>query len=160
MKKKLALLLLVAVSFSFTLADIGASEFYDVLGSSSIQKVDNTIVKLKGGKPGSKARIYRGALIVKKADFVKEVKKKISLCKEGIAMIEAEISRLPSNVEYRFIRLTIQENVPGVLKYKKNIEEDRKMILNGYRSMNPVLKRVIRNYAKSSKTLSTNDLPG
>ncbi len=137
---------------------IGTNEFYRVLSSSSSNEVKTALNKLPESKLSSKQRIYRGALMIKQAEFETNVKRKLTLSKEGIAIIEAEIQKNPSNIEYRFIRLTIQENIPPILKYRKNIQEDKQKIIGGFKRQPETLKTIIRNYAKQSRFLDSRDL--
>ncbi len=74
---------------------------------------------------------YQGALYMKKADFVKGVKDKIKTFKKGAQILEDEIAKKPSNAEFRFLRLAVQEHAPRILKYNKNINEDKKAVIDG-----------------------------
>ena len=51
----------------------------------------------------------------------------------------------------RLIRLSIQENTPKLLKYKANIEADKKQILLLFDKQSSDLKEYIKNYVKQSK---------
>ena len=57
----------------------------------------------------------------------------------------------PNNVEARLIRLSIQENTPKLLKYKANIDADKKQILLLFDKQSSDLKEYIKNYVKQSK---------
>ena len=48
--------------------------------------------------------------------------------KKGKGNIEQAIKIEPDNVELRFIRLSIQKNIPSFLGYKSNIDEDIEFI--------------------------------
>ena len=147
------------IGYSFVETGIRSAEFYEVLSSSSLEKVEDMLSKLNDNPSESKMRMYKGALIAKRAEFVKEVKQKIKYCREGIALIEAEIKDHPSNTEYRFIRLTIQEHAPKLLNYNNKLLEDKQKIIDGYSSLSAVLKKAIREYAIESKVLLVGDLP-
>ena len=47
---------------------------------------------------------------------------------EGKAMLEEAIATEPASVELRFLRLTIQANVPGFMDYDEALAEDRAFI--------------------------------
>ncbi|NLX71906.1 MAG: hypothetical protein GXY94_01190, partial [Bacteroidales bacterium] len=58
------------------------------------------------------------------------------------------------NIEYRFIRLIIQEQAPSIVRYRDNIEEDSALIIAAYQGLDERLKREIDRYAKTSKLLN------
>ncbi len=49
---------------------------------------------------------------------------KLSFFNKGTELIEAAITKSPSNIELRFFRYIIQGNTPAFLGYKGNITED------------------------------------
>ncbi|MFD2603492.1 hypothetical protein [Flavobacterium suzhouense] len=53
---------------------------------------------------------------------------KLKTFKEGKANIEESVAQSPSDMEIRFIRLSVQLNAPKFLGYSNNIEEDKKII--------------------------------
>ncbi len=53
---------------------------------------------------------------------------KLSTFRKGTELIEKAVMNDRTNVEIRFIRLSIQKNCPFFLSYKKNIDEDTKFI--------------------------------
>ena len=68
------------------------------------------------------------------------------------------LKRLLSRSWYRFLRLSIQENAPKILRYYKNIKADKTLIANKYSGLDKELKIVIKAYTRKSKYLATNDL--
>jgi len=93
---------------------------------------------------------YKGAAITLKAKFAKTLKEKKSLFTEGVKWIENAVKSEPNNIEIRLIRLSIQENAPKILNYKKNIEEDKKLLLSNLEQQNLSLKEYIKKYIKQS----------
>jgi hypothetical protein len=93
---------------------------------------------------------YKGAAITLKAKFAKTLKEKKRLFTEGVQWIENAVKSEPNNVEIRLIRLSIQENAPKILNYKKNIEEDKKLLLSNLEQQNLSLKEYIKKYIKQS----------
>lgn len=88
---------------------------------------------------------------------MKSAAKKIATFKAGGKLLESAIQSDPNNAEYRFIRLTIQEHAPKILKYNKNIEEDKVLILKGYKKMDSKTRAYVLDYAKQSDILSAKD---
>ena len=76
---------------------------------------------------GTVLMAYKGAAYMLLARYDPLLKKKSEI-KNGKTWIEAYIKRNPNDVEGRFVRLTIQENLPKIAGYSQNIEEDREFI--------------------------------
>lgn len=97
---------------------------------------------------------YKGAATALKSKFTTERKQKRDLFIEGVSMVENAVKSEPNNAEIRLIRLSIQENTPKILKYKANIEEDKKILLNTFDKQSQQLKEYIKIYTKQSKVFS------
>ncbi|GAA6764110.1 hypothetical protein AAFH68_00380 [Flavobacterium sp. CGRL1] len=54
----------------------------------------------------------------------------------------------------RMIRLSIQEDVPAITGYKKNIKEDKKFITTYYPSQSGALKEYLKDFVLQSKSFS------
>lgn len=151
----LALLLGAAVSAQ---AQIDKDNFYEALSSGEEDSIDKMLSKLESEKSTPKVNAYKGALTMKKAGFVKGVGGKVKTFKKGAHLLEDEIKSNPGNTEFRFLRLTIQEHAPGILKYNKEIDADKQAVVSGYARLDADLKNVIAGYAKDSKVLKESDL--
>ena len=156
----------VHVFFSFILVfflpanvarEVDQGEFYKVFSSTSQERIDGMISRLDQEKTSSLVLAYQGALYMKKAVFLKGAGAKVKTFKKGAHLLEEEIKKSPSNAEYRFLRLSIQEHAPGVLHYNKNLEEDKSAVINGFAKFNANLKTVVASYAKDSKVLKESD---
>lgn len=93
---------------------------------------------------------YKGASIAMKARYAKQIKQKKTLFVEGIKILENALKSDPNNLEIRLIRLSIQENSPKILKYKNNIDEDKKLLLSNFNKQNQALKEYIKDYIVQS----------
>lgn len=156
---------LMAVCFAFLLgtatvaqAQIDKGTYYKALSSGQEESIDNMLAKLEAEKATSKMNAYKGALTMKKAGFVKGVGGKVKTFKKGAHLLEDEIKSNPGNTEFRFLRLTVQEHAPGILKYNKEIDADKQAVVSGYDKLDAELKNVIADYAKDSKVLKGSDL--
>ena len=129
------------------------AEFYAYIQKTSKVDLELGLKKIESVKNEKLKEIYKGALLAKSAQFEKTPKEKVQQFKSGIKPIEQAINMHPENIEYRFIRLIIQENSPQILKYKSNLEEDKILIKNGFKSTSKILKENIEKYSKSSKIL-------
>lgn len=100
---------------------------------------------------------YEGALLMKKAGIVSSPKNKLSLFKDGHKKLENAISKSQSNVEYRFLRLMIQENAPGILNYNDDMLTDSKIIKTSYQVLPVPVLQAIKEYSKTSDHLKPAD---
>lgn len=71
---------------------------------------------------------YKGAVVMAQGRHAANPFRKLSIFNEGKAILDQAIAKDPTNVELRFLRLTIQVNVPGILGYSGQIAEDRAFI--------------------------------
>lgn len=101
---------------------------------------------------------YKGAGIALKGRFSKKIKDKRDFFIKGVTLLEYAISKSENNIELRFIRLGVQENTPKLLKYKKNIIEDKQFILSHYRTITSAdLKQHIKDYILQSKVFTSEE---
>jgi hypothetical protein len=134
------------------------SAFYEALSGNSEQSIDNELKQRDRDKSSPLNNAFKGALLMKKAGFLKGAGSKVKMFKSGAVLLEEEIKKDPKNIEYRFIRLTIQENAPKILKYNKNLNEDKKLIIENYGKLAPDLKKVIKSYTSGSAILKMDEL--
>ena len=134
------------------------TSFYNAFESNSLTTI-NKQLNILGTEKGSTLRnAYVGALTMKRSQFEKAPKEKISIFKKGKVLLERSISSEPKNGEYRFLRLVIQENAPKILKYNSNISEDLKIVIEQYSSLDPSVKKAVNNFAVNSINLSSSKL--
>lgn len=97
---------------------------------------------------------YKAASILVDSKFESIMGSKISRFKEGAKLLEATLKSDPNNIEIRMIRLSIQEDVPGITGYKKNIKEDKKFITEHYPAQTGALKEYLKDFVLQSKSFS------
>ncbi|CAA9195663.1 hypothetical protein ACHRVW_01945 [Flavobacterium collinsii] len=97
---------------------------------------------------------YKAASILLDSKYEDRLKNKMARFKEGAKLLEATIKNDPNNIEIRMIRLSIQENVPGITGYKKNIKEDKKYLTDHYAEQNATLKEYLKDFILQSKSFS------
>lgn len=128
--------------------------------SASKTKSEAFYKELKNVKNSDDAVLvgYKSASIVLKARFIKGVKEKKSLFKEGVTLLESKIKSNPKNIELRLIRLSIQENTPKILKYKKNISEDKSFIKRNISYIKNKKKLTyFKNFVSQSKSFTNQE---
>lgn len=124
------------------------------LSGSSEATIKQELSRLEKADAGDETNAFKGALMMKLSAYLKTPKEKLNQFKEGKELLETSIKNQTSNVEYRFLRLLIQENAPKQLKYQTKLEEDAEMIRNGYSKLSVITKNAIRDYAKKSAYLN------
>ena len=159
MNLKIKILFFIAIfNLSFINNSFNKKEFYDAFASSSLEEVNSMLSKLENKKTSSLFRAYKGALFMKQSSLLKTPLQKLDVFKKGMQILESEINKFPKNVEYRFLRLSIQENAPKFLNYYKDIENDKEIITKNYKILDEEMKNIIRGYSKKSKILKTSKL--
>lgn len=136
---------------------INKLDFYNTFKSDEKGVIEKGIQQIKEVNSSNLRNAYLGALVMKSAQFPSTPKEKIAVFKEGKELLESAISKEPKNGEFRFLRLATQEKSPKVLKYNGNIEEDKKILLNTYNSLEYTVKKVVKKYAEESTVISPSD---
>jgi hypothetical protein len=93
------------------------------------------ISKLNATKENPVHLAYLGGFEAVMANHLVNPLSKLQTFTRGKKKIEMAVKYEPNNVEIRLIRLTIQMNCPAFLGYSSNIEEDRKLIHEGYHNI-------------------------
>ena len=120
-------------------------------------KLDGELTKVSSSSK-SVLIAYKGAVSTVKAKFSKKKNDKKEFFKKGVSLIESAVKADPSNIEIRYIRMSVQENSPKFLGYHKNIEEDKEYILKNYTNVSSKeLKDVIEGFVLKSENFSENE---
>ena len=105
--------------------------FFFVAHADNIRHAANTkkqeVEFINKYKSSSKISIlgYVVSLEMKQAKYKFFPWKKLSIFNKGKKRLESLIKRHPDNIDLRYLRLVIQENIPSLLNYKLNIKEDK-----------------------------------
>ena len=150
---KLFSVLFVSIQL-FASPPVNKFDFYSALKSEEKKVLDKEIERLDKLSDSPIKDAYLGALKMKSAQFYKTNADKLAAFKEGKKLLESAILQEPENGEFRFLRLTIQEKSPKILKYSTNIEEDKKVVLNTYPKLDLVVRKAIKSYAEESSIIS------
>ncbi len=141
----------------YSIAVAGGLEIYSALQSNDTSVIRTQLDALDKSSLKEKDA-YTGALMMKMSGLLKSGMEKLSVFKKGRVKLEQSIKIDSLNVEYRFLRLLIQENVPDFLNYHSKKVEDAGMIKASFSKLNPDLQETIINYSKNSKLLKPEDL--
>lgn len=77
---------------------------------------------------------------------------KYNYFKKGKSQLEAAIKKDGENVELRFLRWMIQENIPRFLGYNKHIQSDKSFVLSRYQSTGD--QELVQMIASAQKALN------
>ena len=149
------LLLLFTVLCGFSPNDFSRAKYYQVFQEGTLIDMENLASSMEGLLD---LDAYQGALLMKISGVQKNANKKLKIFKSGKILLETSIEETPENVEWRFLRLMIQENAPAIVKYRGKLEEDKDMIINNFSTCDKKLQDIIRDYARKSNLLKLEDL--
>jgi hypothetical protein len=137
-------------------SDLNRTAFYKAIQSDDKVLVDAQISELNS-IPANIKDAFLGAMTMRRAGIGGNPVSKLKLFKKGHKLLEAAIKQDPNNTEYRFLRLMIQENAPGILGYKVDEEKDSEFIRKSYKSLPEDVQKTIADYNKTSKILKLQD---
>ena len=97
---------------------------------------------------------YKAAAQIMEAKVTKEKNKRKTFVKTGATQLENVLKSNPNNIELRMIRLSIQENLPKIVGYSKNIKEDKNFLIANYAKQNTATKNYLKRFAMQSKSMT------
>ena len=131
---------------------INRSAFYKAMQENDKALVNAQLKELNEA-PGDLKQAFMGAMLMKRASFVGSAGARIHYFREGHKMLESAIQKAPDNVEFRLLRLMVQEHAPGALGYKSDIGKDSEYIRKYYKSLPGEVQLTVEDYNKKSKFL-------
>jgi hypothetical protein len=130
--------------------------FYSVLKAGKTVDIDEQLALLKTSSVSEKDA-YEGALLMRKAGLVKLPVERLKLFKKGRIELETAIADKNTNGEYRFLRLIIEEHAPKIVKYSKDIQADKVLIIKSYKSLPSAVQHAITDYSNTSAVIHPQD---
>lgn len=73
---------------------------------------------------------------------------------KGRKLLEGAVAEDSSSPEVRYLRFVNQVETPKILRYKSNLDEDLKIIIDGYGAMDDDLKRRVEAYMNKCEYLT------
>ncbi|MEO7529988.1 MAG: hypothetical protein ABIS69_01210 [Sediminibacterium sp.] len=131
--------------------------FYAAMASGNMEKINAELETVRAASFAEKDG-YEGALLMRKSGLLKIAAEKLKAFKAGRIKFESAMQQDGDNAEYRFLRLTIQEHAPRIVKYYHEQEKDSQFIQKAYKTLSPVVQKAILAYSKTSKVLREEDL--
>jgi hypothetical protein len=74
--------------------------------------------------------------------------------------METQLLADSTNTELRFLRLTIEEHAPKIVKYRADLSRDKRFVIEHYENLLPVVKEAVVSYSKNSNILKPGDFNG
>jgi hypothetical protein len=136
--------------------DFDRQAFYSVMASGDLNRLNAELLSVESAVIPEK-EAYEGALLMRKAGLVARPAEKLKIFKTGRLKLESALLKDSTNGEYHFLRLTIQEHAPGIVKYSRDLEKDRHYIHANFKRLSPAVRQAIIEYSKHSKTLNPED---
>ncbi len=126
--------------------------FYSVMALGKLGEINDELFIVSASMISEK-EAYEGALLMRKAGLLKKAEEKIKIFKAGRIKLEMALRDDEDNGEYRFLRITIQEHAPHVVKYYKELEKDSHFLEKHFKTLSPAVQKAILDYCKNSKVL-------
>lgn len=119
---------------------------------SAAEKFIQSVAAYNGKEPTMLA--YQAAAKMLEAKHEKKLGLKKQLFIQGAQQLEEIISKNPTLVEARMIRISIQENTPKLMKYKENIKDDKKLVLSLYRQQTAEVQATLLAFIQQSASFT------
>jgi hypothetical protein len=144
---------IIYVSIIAAVLSFSKSTFFDTISDGTSTEVTAMVTTIESLSQSNERDAYLGAIKMKRAGQLKSLADKSKMFKAGKELLETAISLDHTNVEYRFLRLIIQENAPAILGYSDCIAADAKKVKAGYKTLSESVKNAVIAYAKTSQNL-------
>lgn len=118
------------------------------------EELFTSLKDVNDNSPDNTMVAYKAAAYTLKAKHEKGLLSKKNLFTQGAKLLEAVIKRDADNYEARLIRLSIQENAPGITGYNKKIAEDKSFLIKNYKSQKADLKEFTEGFVKISNSFT------
>ena len=153
-KLKIASLLFIGFfSFSFIQVDEVSelrASFQKALTSSKSATELNT---LTSKQETAIKKAYHGVSYTLLGKHATNPIKKLEYLKKGLPILNQAVQDKPLDVEIRFLRFTVEENVPSFVQIERHISSDKYFLVNNLKPSHTYYE-YIKNYLKQSKSLT------
>ncbi|RYE41521.1 MAG: hypothetical protein EOP48_23905 [Sphingobacteriales bacterium] len=102
---------------------------------------------------------YKGAADMMEAKYVINPWSKLNSFRAGKKLIEEAVKRDSKNMEIRFLRYSVQTNLPSFLDYNDDIDADKSFLIkNLYKMEDKTLKNSIIQYLSVTKACTEEEI--
>lgn len=153
------LLFIALLSFNQSVSVKEYRRLYFEAGENNLLSEKLIAVTESDYKINNTAKAYRGAAFTILADTYKNPFEKLSKFNEGKKLLEEAISADKKNIEFIFLRFTIQCECPKFLKYSDQITTDKQLLLENINThslfkSDPTFKNKVKKYLLNCKCLT------
>lgn len=152
--------LFICLSLIFSMASVKSQDL-DIIrlnytkAVSDKQTCKEMISELEKSNLSGVQLAYLGAFQTIWANHVSNPIDKLTTFRKGKKNIEKAVSQNADEVEIRFVRLSIQNNVPAILGYKSDIDTDKNFVLEHFGTVRSKhLQKLIRDFFEDSDLLT------
>ncbi len=155
-KSTILLILTIVMMGSFTINTDGnlmlARIYFDkAVGDETGAR---NLMTLTEGKTDKAVLIaYNGVAYALMAKYVWSPYRKLENVNRGLEQLNRAVAVDANDIEIRFLRLSVEENIPDKVKFKKHITDDKTFILQHLKSSHPIYQK-IRGYLMVSKSVT------
>ena len=133
------------------------AEFYNIMSAGRISAINDELQVLANSSTPNKEG-YEGALLMRKAGLEAVPAVKLKYFKQGRVKLETALMNDKINPEFHFLRLSIEEHAPNIVKYHSDIDADKLIVKSKFKDLPPVVQHAIKEYCKTSKVLHEEEL--
>ena len=137
-------LLLYLCGFLISFQVSGAHLSVDAVRAAFVQsandedKTEQLLSDLSGNLSDPLLIAYRAGTEALMGKFSSIPWTKYSYCKQAMKSFQDAVSKDPSNIEIRYLRIAVQANLPSFLNMSENIEEDKKVIIQNIQTSSDI----------------------
>jgi hypothetical protein len=146
----IAVIVLTAFAAPSNIAQLRSEYLKAESNSGSVDK----LMSLTNGQTDALSKAYRGAAWAFKAKHHINPAKKLDYVKTGLLTLNQAVTIDSKDIEVRFIRFSIEENIPSIVSFTSHLKEDKQYILDNI-DKNHGFYSTIKGYMKQSKNLSS-----
>jgi len=152
--KILTLFVTLLSAAALNLAQVRKAYIAAAKSEANAEKFASIVASVKKEDDNKLFVAYKGCALTLQSKHSNYLPDKITLMKEGAAFLDHAAAADPQNIEIRMIRLSVQENVPFIVNYRDNIEEDKALILANFTKAPKEVRAHVGNYIKLSDGFS------
>lgn len=130
MKRVFFLYLLILTNLVWANNDVETLRKVFAIASEDVNKAKalHLYFEKKEKISGATELAYKGATIALMAKFSSGLHNKLNYVNKGIEIISLAVKKEPENFEIRYLRFSVERNLPAILNLSKNIENDLELI--------------------------------
>ncbi|MEZ4805550.1 MAG: hypothetical protein R2852_08740 [Bacteroidia bacterium] len=127
--------------------------------ASEHKSFTDSLFNLTKDKNQALMKAYHGCAWALKTKHHINPYKKLEYLKKGLELINSAVLLNAADIEIRYLRFSVEENIPSVVSFKSHLEADKAMLLKNLNKTHPNYTN-IRAYLKQSKTLTAAEKAG